>query len=281
MPEVENGTLVIIGGGGLPVESMRRFIEAAGGPDALIVVLPTANPSPKSGEADKRVFGEAGARNVVVHAARTLEEVDCPESLDLLRRAGGIWFGGGRQWRFVDTYENTKAHAAMLEMLHRGGAIGGSSAGATIQGDYLCRGNPLGNADIMSEGYERGLGFLPGTAIDQHFARRDRFADMTALMQTYPRYLGIGIDETTALIVHGHVGEVVGRGGVHFYDIRERPDGESSWDGADDDQRDYVSVYPGGRYDLKARRVLDSGTKREEARKRDQEEVGAEETPTP
>jgi cyanophycinase len=284
VPEVENGTLVIIGGGGLPVAAMRRFIEAAGGPDALIVVLPTADPSPTSGEAEKRVFGEAGARNVVVHAARTLEEVDCPESLDLLRRAGGIWFGGGRQWRFVDTYENTKAHAAMLEMLHRGGVIGGSSAGATIQGEYLCRGNPLGNADIMSEGYERGLGFLPGTAIDQHFAQRNRFADMTALMRTYPQFLGIGIDETTALIVRGHVGEVVGRGSVHFYDYRERPDGESSRDGADDadgDQHDYVSVHPGGRFDLKARRVLDLGTKRENANNTDREARSADETPTP
>ncbi len=271
VPEVEGGTLVIVGGGGLPVEAMRRFIELAGGPDALIVVLPTADPSPKSGEAEKRVFGEAGARNAVVLKARTIEEVESPESLDLLRRAGGIWFGGGRQWRFVDTYENTQAHAAMLEMLHRGGVIGGSSAGATIQGDYLCRGNPLGNADIMSEGYERGLGFLPGTAIDQHFAQRNRFAEMTTLMQTYPQYLGIGVDESTALIVQGHVGEVVGRNSVQFYDYRNS---------ADDAKRDYVSVHPGGRYDLKARRVLDPGAKRDETTKRDQEPVSAEKATT-
>ena len=124
----------------------------------------------------------------------------------------------------------------------------------------------------MAEGYERGLGFLPGTAIDQHFAQRDRFADMTALMRVYPQLLGIGIDETTALIVKGHVGEVVGRNSVHFYDYRTKPG---------DGERDYASVHPGGRYDLKARQVLDAGTKRDQAAKRDQESRSAEQAPRP
>ena len=38
------------------------------------------------------------------------------------------------------------------------------SAGASIQGDYLARANPLGNLDIMAPGYEKGFGFLPGSA---------------------------------------------------------------------------------------------------------------------
>src|SRR5262249_54164845 len=170
----------------------------------------------------------------------------------VLKKAKGIWFGGGRQWRFVDAYEGTKAHDLFRDVLKRGGVIGGSSAGATIQGDYLCRGNPLGNLDIMSEGYERGLGFLPGTAIDQHFSQRKRFADMTALVKTYPQLLGIGIDETTALVVKGHVGEVLGKGRVHFYD-RTQP--------VEKGQPDYVAVPRGSRYDLKARKVLPADEK--------------------
>ena len=111
-----------------------------------------------------------------------------------MAKATGVWFGGGRQWRFVDAYEGTKAHPLMKEVLKRGGVIGGSSAGATIQGDYLCRGSPFGNEEIMYEGYERGLGFLPGVAIDQHFSRRKRFADMTALVKAYPQLLGVGLE---------------------------------------------------------------------------------------
>jgi cyanophycinase len=36
-----------------------------------------------------------------------------------------------------------------------------------------------------------------------------------------PQLLGLGIDEDTALIVRGHLGEVVGAGGVTFVDGRD------------------------------------------------------------
>ena len=94
--------------------------------------------------------------------------------------------------------------------------IGGSSAGASIQADYLVRGNPLGNVDAMSEGYERGFAFLPGTAVDQHFSQRNRMSDLISVVQKYPSLLGIGIDESTGVFVSGTVGEVVGAGNVYF-----------------------------------------------------------------
>lgn len=55
-----------------------------------------------------------------------------------------------------------------MKLLARGGIVGGSSAGASIQGDYMPRGDPLGNTQMMAEGYERGLGFLTGVEIDAH-----------------------------------------------------------------------------------------------------------------
>jgi cyanophycinase len=248
VPDVPKGALLIHGGGGVPAAIVKKFIELAGGPNALIIVLPTANEDPLPARYYAvTMFEKAGARNVHQLRARALIDVEDPKTLDLLKKARGIWFGGGRQWRFVDAYEGTKAYELMHDVLRRGGVIGGSSAGATIQGDYLCRGSPFGNREIMYEGYERGFGFLPGTAIDQHFTQRKRFADMTALMKTFPQLLGIGIDEATALIVRGHVAEIMGRGQVHFYDaLRGRAEGEP----------DHVSVAAGGRYDLKARRVL-------------------------
>ena len=50
----------------------------------------------------------------------------------------------------------------LQQVLARGGVIGGSSAGASIQADYMVRGDPLGNTNMMAAGYERGLGFLKG-----------------------------------------------------------------------------------------------------------------------
>jgi cyanophycinase len=246
VPEVPSGTLVIVGGGGMPAQLTRRFIDLAGGNDAFIVVLPTSMPDPipiKEGDFLKK----AGATKVEVLPGRTLADVESPQYLEAFKKATGVWFGGGRQWRFVDAYAGTKVEPLLRDVLRRGGVIGGSSAGATIQGDYLCRGNPLGPIDIMSEGYERGLSFLPGVAIDQHFTQRKRLPDMTALMKTYPQYLGIGLDETTGIVVKGHIAEVVGKGKAHFYDRRQK---------VIEGQPDYDAVTDGGRYDLKERKVL-------------------------
>lgn len=244
-PEVPQGALVIVGGGGLPEELTQKFIELAGGPESLIVVLPTANPE-APGPREAAFLVRAGAKNVKILNARRREEVESADFLDVLKEAKGVWFGGGRQWRFVDAYEGTLAVAAFHDVLKRGGVIGGSSAGATIQGDFLVRGSPLGNEEMMAAGYERGFAFLPATAIDQHFTQRNRFADMAQVVSAHPQLLGIGLDESTAIIVRGHVAEVVGKHQVHFYD-RSKPVVEGG--------PDHTSVAAGQTFDLKGRRV--------------------------
>ncbi|MFQ5734199.1 MAG: cyanophycinase [Planctomycetaceae bacterium] len=248
VPSVPRGSLVIVGGGGMTRRIARRFVELAGGRDAPIVYLPTAVPDRVARRARVPAFlRSVGATNVTVLPQSRLKDVESPAFLAVLKKARGVWFGGGRQWRFIDAYAGTKAYPLLHDVLKRGGVIGGSSAGASIQGGYLARANPLGNRDIMADGYERGLNFLPGVAIDQHFAQRRRFADMTQLMKTYPQLLGIGLDEATAIIVQKHIAVVMGRGRVHFYD-RRKP--------VVSGKKDHESLDAGDRYDLKSRRAL-------------------------
>ena len=251
-PRVEKGTLIIIGGGPMPRSVTKRFIQIAGGDQSSIVVLPTAVPDSmvKDSGAIANAFRKFGAKEVTVLSGRTFSEVDGDKYIKVLKRATGIWFGGGRQWRFVDAYHSTKALGLMREVLKKGGVIMGSSAGASIQAEYLVRGNPLGNQEMMAEGYEKGLGFLKGVAIDQHFAERNRFKDLSSVVDRFPQILGIGIDEGTALLVKGPVGSVQGKGQVHFYDRRK----ETS-----EEDKDYESVGSGGRYQLVQRKVLNFG----------------------
>ncbi len=253
VPEVPNGTLVIIGGGGMPEDIVQAIVDSAGGPEAKYVVLPTAVPEafarrsgvpgffPKSGADDVTVLPQIGRTQVNQSAyLKTIREADC------------VWFGGGRQWRFVDAYADTPAVAAFHAVLERGGVICGSSAGASIQGEYLARANPLGNLPIIAEGYERGFGFLPGVAIDQHFSQRKRFDDLRRLVQTYPQFLGIGIDEATAILVRGHTATVLGQHHVFFLDA-------SQPDNSDADAAKVIRVArlkAGERYDLIARRPI-------------------------
>jgi cyanophycinase len=247
-PVVEKGSLVIVGGGGAGPDIWKKFIELSGGPDALIVVVPTAMEDPLRPESsEEQALKRNGAKNVKALHTRDRKTADDPAFCEPLTRAGGVWFSGGRQWRFVDAYEGTLTERRFHEVLARGGAIGGSSAGASIQSEYMPRGHPLGNTVMAAEGYERGFGFLPGVAVDQHFFARKRTADMTGLMKLYPQVLGIGIDEGTALVVQGSVADVIGRSKVAFYDYRTRPEGE----------RDYEEVKAGEKYDLKARKRVE------------------------
>jgi cyanophycinase len=244
VPNVAKGCLVIVGGGGLPKEITDRFIELAGGKEAPLVVVPTAMEDPIRTHAEEALFKRLGMTNVTVLHTRDRKQADDPEFSKPLLTAKAVWFGGGRQWRFVDAYEGTLTEKRFHEVLARGGVIGGSSAGASIQSEYMPRGHPLGNTVVDAEGYERGFGFLPGCAVDQHFFARKRTADMTALMTRYPQYLGIGIDEATAIVVTGSVAEVIGKSKVGFYDwSKGKPTGDA----------DHTVVTTGQSYDLAKR----------------------------
>lgn len=249
-PIVEKGTLFIVGGGGLPQGLMDEMVELAGGDQAHMVYVPcTERESVPDQSRLVRQWKRMGVASATVfHTKDRTKANSDKEFLKTLEQATGIWFGGGRQWNFADSYYGTEAHRLMKQVLARGGVIGGSSAGASIQGGYLARANPVANFDIMAPGYERGLGFLPGVAIDQHFSQRGRQKDMTKLANRYPQLLGIGIDETTAIRVRGSIAEVVGAGKVFFYD-RRKP----VVPGKDD----FTALSAGQTMDLKKREVVE------------------------
>ena len=250
-PRVDKGSLLIVGGGQMTEAIQKKFLELAGGLEANIVVVPTAGDQPEKADAETSWLTKAGAKSVSVVHARSREEAESESLLEILRKADGIWFGGGRQWRFVDAYEGTACYEAFHDVLKRGGVIGGSSAGATIQGEYLVRGSPLGNTIMMAEGYERGFNFLPGTAIDQHFTQRQRAPDMVQLKKSFPQLLGLGIDEATAVVVRGQEMEVVGDNKVSVYPPRTPNSLEN--DSSDTDVPDMFEpdvLEPGETYDL-------------------------------
>ena len=254
-PVVENGTLVIVGGGGMPENLMNELVEMAGGKEANMVYVPCSERDSITGpQRTVEYWKKLGVKSATfIHTKDRNKANSDKEFLKPLENATGIWFGGGRQWNFSDSYYGTRAHKLMKDVLKRGGVIGGSSAGASIQARYLARATPIANYRIMAPGYERGgLGFISGVAIDQHFSQRGRQKDMTQLMEHHPQLLGIGIDETTAIVVKKSEARVVGKGKVHFYD-RRKP--------VYPDKPDYVALAKGSTYDLKARKILWDGSK--------------------
>lgn len=215
------GALVLVGGAMRDPAIVERFIELAGGPEAPIVVIPTAGGAEHYDRyyPGLRMFREAGAVDLTVLHTTDREVAGDPAFSAPLREARGVWFPGGRQWRLADAYLGTPVQEEIAGVLRRGGVVGGSSAGATILGSYLVRGDTATNTVMMGD-HEVGFGFLRDTAVDQHLLRRNRHFDLVEVIEAHPHLLGIGIDEDTAIVVEGDRFEVLGRSYVVIYDHR-------------------------------------------------------------
>ncbi len=242
-----NGSLVIAGGALSDPDVFARFVELAGGPSAPIVIIPTAGGARSYDEffSGRRPFERAGAQNITILHTSDPDIADTDAFVEPLLEARGVWFTGGRQWRLADSYLDTKTHDALWGVLERGGVIGGSSAGASIQGSYLVRGDTRTNTIMMGD-HEVGLGFLKGVGIDQHLLRRNRHFDMVEVIRARPDLLGIGIDENTAIVVRGDRFEVVGQSYAVIYDH----------DATIDTGGLFYFLAPGDRYDMASRQAF-------------------------
>ena len=214
-----NGSLIVAGGALSDPAVFARFVDLAGGPSAPIVIIPTAGGAEEYDQyfRGRRPFEAAGARDITILHTTDPEVANTDAFVEPLLDARGVWFTGGRQWRLADSYLDTRVHDALWAVLDRGGVIGGSSAGASIQGSYLVRGDTRTNTIMMGD-HEVGLGFLKGVGIDQHLLRRNRQFDLIEVIRAKPELLGIGIDENTAIVVQGDRFEVVGQSYAVIYD---------------------------------------------------------------
>jgi cyanophycinase len=155
---------------------------------------------------------------------------------------------GGRQWRLADAYLNTRTQKELFALLKRDGVIGGTSAGATIIGSYMVRGAVESNKVMMSPGHEISFGFLRNSAIDQHLLAQHREKDLLQVIDRHPELLGIGIDESTAVVVRGDRFEVIGKSKVAIYDPKYKA--------AAGGER-YYFLNGGDRFDLKKRAKIE------------------------
>jgi len=219
---LESGSLVIVGGGLRDTLIFDQFMELAGGMDAPIVVVADAMAdtiTTRMVEYQQHYFDSLGATHFTILHTKDHDVANSDEFVKPIKEASGVWFVGGRQWRIVDSYMGTLAQTEFENVLRRGGVIGGSSAGATIQGSYLARGDTKSNTIMMGD-HEKGFAYLKNVAIDQHVLRRNRQFDLEEIISAHPQLLGIGIDENTALVVQNDQFKVIGASYVAIYDTR-------------------------------------------------------------
>ena len=200
-----SGTVLAHGGGPLRTEVVQRFAELCG-PQGKLVLIPTASERadrPSALEKLPEQWRKRVGRVDVLHTldrdeandaafARPLDDADC------------VWLGGGAQGRLRDAYVGTRVHEALQDVLRRGGAVGGYSAGAAILSGVIIR---RGNPDPVED---EGFGLLREVVIDQHFVAREREPRLLAMLERHPELVGYGIDEDAALVLHHGRFEVIG-----------------------------------------------------------------------
>lgn len=256
------GTLVIVGGGSTDGTGIvEKFIELGGGPEkGRFVIVPTAGGNRDregklveyAAEAVLRSWVARGLKHVSMLHTADPKVADTEAFVRELRQATAVWFNGGRQWNIVDSFAGTLTLREFHNVLERGGVIAGSSAGATIQGHYLVRGDTSGPNVMMTAepNHQHGFGFLRRSAIDQHINARNRWDDLIPVIQKYPELLGIGLSEGTAIVVTGDSFEVMGKWKVAVHDNTRL---YQPW------EKPYFVLSAGDVYDMKARRLTRHG----------------------
>jgi cyanophycinase len=219
------GTLVLIGGACEPTgPAFGAFVDLCGGREGgKIVGITTASGDPsESARHWMEAFAQAGARNVEIPIVHTRERAQDPRVAELVRRADGIFLGGGDQVHLVATLSGSRLDRAVRERYLEGAVVCGTSAGAAaLTETILAGGEPDEYGQMQELHLGPGFGLLGFRAlIDTHFTQRRRLQRLFMVIAQSPELMGLGIDEDTGMVVEGHVARVVGKGSVTFVDGR-------------------------------------------------------------
>ncbi|MFC1514256.1 cyanophycinase [candidate division KSB1 bacterium] len=213
-----NGSLVLAGGGRINTEIYKEFVKLAGGNEAKIIIIPSADPIQfqKNSLYAENEFKKIGALDLYILHTTDKSMANSNEFVEVLIGASGVWFTGGWEWRITRTYLHTKVHKELTELLKRGGVIGGNSAGASVLGEFLISDRLESNIS-ESEWDFNGFGFLKNAVIDQHMNRDDKYETFAGYMRELPHLFGIGIDENTALIISDNSMRIIGEDKATIY----------------------------------------------------------------
>ena len=218
------GSLFIIGGGNRSDELMQKMLQTADLKSTdYIVVLPMASEVPDVGfETLSKQLKKLDNRTVR-NFNFAKHDVNDKKWIDSLANAKLIYILGGDQSRFMNVVLNTPVFDAIHKAYKSGSVIAGTSAGAAVMSKYMITGkqlldtvyketfNKLWNKNIE---FSKGMGLLENTIIDQHFLKRNRYNRLISALAAHPNMVGVGIDESTAIIVHGSKATVTGESQV-------------------------------------------------------------------
>jgi cyanophycinase len=215
-----------VAGGALQQNTADALVDSliaiAGGPDANIVIIPTAfdglpprlpGKEPENVLAVRRHFASRGAKHIVFLHTSDRRVANTEAFVEPLKNANVVFITGGRSRVVDETYHGTLVERELKSLLARGGVLGGDSAGAIALGcfwlGWKTNDSPFG---VVTE----GLCAMPGTTVSPHMSDNARMApwlDSIAVYTTaHPGTIPINVWENTFVVIHNDRAAVVGAG---------------------------------------------------------------------
>lgn len=220
------GTLFIIGGGSRDSALMVQLIKESGWKEGDWISI-----CPMSSRWDSAYISMNNEFKMYTQSNINCIRIDSntvknPITLDSLRKSKIVYLNGGDQSIFMMHIKGTEFKKAINEAYENGATIAGTSAGAALMSENMLTGEqkkqkkyasaiPVvwqNNMEIVE-----GLGFLDSVIVDQHFIVRSRHNRLMSSILDNPKLMGIGIDESTAIIVKGDSATVAGESVVMVY----------------------------------------------------------------
>ncbi|MFM7565130.1 MAG: cyanophycinase [Flavobacteriales bacterium] len=204
---------------------LSHVVREAGGPSALILVIPTASSIPDQIlQSYQEAFDLLGCANVLPLDIRERDQSEDVENLSLMSKAKAVMFSGGDQSKITTKIGGTSLHKIMVERYQTDGlVIAGTSAGAMCMSNHMITGGNTTEAFRKGVvGMGKGLGLTPKLIIDSHFIQRGRFGRLTEAVARFPDLVGVGLAEDTGLIIRNDDEfQVIGSGMVILFDGRK------------------------------------------------------------
>lgn len=153
--------------------------------------------------------------------------------------ADAAFLKGGDQGQYYDLWNDTLLETHLRGIAARGGALGGTSAGAMSLAEHcLCGGKSLVSPHVLADAHtvylddlsEPGtsgihsdfLGTLPGMFVDTHFTERGRLGRLLGVLAKATgdtgddAILAIGVEAQTGVVIRQDTATVIGEASVDF-----------------------------------------------------------------
>lgn len=232
-----SGPVHNLGGGGPDVDDAIQWMidQVRGGYNSdkkvnVLVIRAAGND-----DYNQLIYRMRGVNYVETLIIKNKQEANRIDVFDKVRNAGVIFFAGGDQCAYIRNWKNTKLEVAVKSVYDKGGAIGGTSAGAMIQSEFIYDSCACEDSIETYEALDDPYGkitfsynffqwqYLRRTVIDTHFDERKRMGRIMVFIARQiqdgisPTALGIAIGEETSLLVDKYgIAKVMGKGAVYF-----------------------------------------------------------------